>query len=442
MVFTKRGNMKRKEKSAVLMDKFPYHRQNSANSCGPACAQMVIDFMTGGSLVPKTQDEVDSVSSDTPAPSSNDLWQLYIQDKWITRPDVLQFGLNQYAKGQSSNQLGQSVFSAYYRGIPEDYKFLLSDDAIENTVYPIVPVHGTFYYKDQIDDFVEANGYSGKVVGYDTKSKYDAHWIVLFKYENNGFMGNDPYFPLSEGDNPHKTSDNCKPVLIHINGNVDSIRDINFPDINRVAVFWSAAPNSGARLRPPTKPPLFKSPLLARPPLPAREVNRKITKFVDREVKAKMDSFGLFTRPPCQSYLAGTNFGTPRRVHRLDVLSQDYYLVPRLKPNGDSTAMVRIDVPTGEYLDSLYYSENPFLFDKSPAQQRLVQTIIPQRLTKLRKSKWKQPFAEQINDPETEMVWLPCQQSQSAFFPFYVIKMKNERLFVRVDGQIFPKLTY
>ncbi|MBP6824070.1 MAG: hypothetical protein KA368_21160, partial [Acidobacteria bacterium] len=262
---------------------------------------------------------------------------------------------------------------------------------------------------------------------------YFAHWIVLFKFENDGFYGHDPYFKLSKGKNPHSQNDLCKKVLIHIN---NKIGDYNFPHYSRTAICLDLNTPLVIGKRPIF--PLIKPPFLPRL-FPIRRFGRPNEPFSERSVRIQMQSFGLFTNPPCNQYLAGTNFGVPRLVRRLDVIGRDYYLIPMLRPDGSSAALVRVDAPTGQYLDSLYYSESPLLLDNSQERQHLIAQIkgeLP--------NKWKNAFTQQINEPLTEMLWLPCGQSLSAFSPFYVIEVKAlaERFLVRLDGGVFQELNY
>ncbi|MFN0110375.1 MAG: hypothetical protein ACKVZH_16080 [Blastocatellia bacterium] len=427
------------------LNSFPYHRQDDEAMCGPACAQMVLDYL--GDQVPIPDQEDFRKKADALPSPTHTVWENIEYDKWATRPDELEFALRPLG-----NPL-KFTFDAYYKGSPGSYKSLLSTGSINNKsqACPIVPVHGAFYYKQQFDGVIEAKGYSD-LAKYDANSNYDAHWVVFFKYESNGFVGNDPYFPLTKGAFPHSNhvgekKDGCKTVLIHVNGDKESIRDINFPVINRAAVLWKprVGENQRIALPFPTEAPPIERPFLPPAPLRMTVSDAANQPFNEASARGQMNNFGLFTRTPCNTYLSGTTFGTPRLVHRLDVFGRDYYLVPMLKPDGNSTAMIRVDAPTGEYLDSLYYSENPFLFDKSKLRQARLQSVI-QQLTQF-DNKWGKAFSTQISEPATEMVWLPCKQSRSAFFPFYIIKLSDppqpeRRVLVRVDWQLFLNLTY
>lgn len=434
------------------IDIFPYHRQDDETMCGPACGQMVLRHLNLSSTQISLPEQVLLKQDAGKLPSATTLpWKNYVGDAWATKPDGLKYtlGLRQ--------QPFKVAFDAFYNGRIKDgsgQKGYLTwlRNWIKKTTYPIVPVHGTFFYKQQLSSIVEAKGYSN-LVNYDAKSDYDAHWIVLFKHDLNGFVGNDPYFPLTTGAAIHSHGDSCKTVLIHINGSDTAIGDYNFPVINRTAIAWIKLPSVGpvppgdpsGRIgwRPPVEEAPIQPPVLPPPPLPMVVYDASNRPFDRTSVWDQMNSFGLFTTPPCNAYLSGTTFGTPRLVRRLDVHGRDYYLVPMLKSDGNSSAMVRVDAPTGTYLDSLYYSENPFIFDKSQRQQ--IRT--KEEIAKMNKH-WRDPYSKQINELATEMVWLPCRESRSAFFPFYVIKppalgpVAVPRFFVRVDWRVFPKLTY
>ncbi|MBI1763986.1 MAG: hypothetical protein HYR56_21380 [Acidobacteria bacterium] len=419
------------------INSFPYHRQDEKTQCGPACAQMVLSYLRTNQTLPKQVDL--RQDADKLGAATNPTWQKYDYDAWATRPDELKHTLG--LRQQSFNV----AFEAYYYGKAKDYLPWLRN-RINNTTYqtyPIVPVHGTFYYKKQLSSVIEAKGYSN-LVTYDAKSDYDAHWIVLFKHDSNGFVGNDPYFPLTKGADVHANPDVCKTVLIHINGSDTAIGDYNFPVINRAAVSWASSPGGipGGRIgwQPPSEASPIQPPLLPPPPLPMMSFDAPNRAFDETSVRRQMDSFGLFTNPPCNAYLSGTSFGTPRLVRRLDVIGRDYYLVPMLKPSGNSSAMVRVDAPTGIYLDSLYYSENPFIFDKGQLRQMRWEATLKQ-IAQF-DNRLLNPFITQINEPATEMVWLPCKESRSAFFPFYVIKVLDRRVLVRVDWILFMGLTY
>ncbi len=437
------------------IDSFPYHRQDDETMCGPACAQMVLSHLK--TTQTWQQGELNSDAKKLVA-AANQTWEKYVADAWATRPDQLKHTL-----GLRQN-LFNVAFEAYYNGKIKDssqgigylswLRKRINDSKYQT--YPIVPVHGAFYYKPQLSGLIEAQGYSN-IVTNDPKSNYDAHWVVMFKHDSNGFLANDPFFPLTKGAVEHAPQDACKTVLIHVNGINDGsdkdIGDYNFPAINRTAVSWGSSPKGNPIGRigspPPTEESPIQPPLLPPPPLPMMSFDATNKVFfrdiTEKSVRDQMESFGLFTRTPCNAYLSGTTFGTPRLVRRLDVIGRDYYLIPMLKPDGNSTAMVRVDAPTGTYLDSLYYSENPFIFDKSQLQQAWMQSIT-QLLTNFDK-KLGVPFANQIKEPATEMVWLPCKESRSAFFPFYVIKVPEVktptmRFLVRADWRIFLKLTY
>ncbi|MFN8001985.1 MAG: hypothetical protein U0X75_13325 [Acidobacteriota bacterium] len=137
----------------ATIDTFPYHRQDDEAMCGPACAQMVLDY-----LKQELPSQINiRLAADSLKEATATIWQNYEYDGWATRPDELGYALL---------PLGQAIsitFTAQYKGNPSKYKTLLSTDSINHSdspAYPIVPVHGTFYYKQQFGDYIEASGYS------------------------------------------------------------------------------------------------------------------------------------------------------------------------------------------------------------------------------------------------------------------------------------------
>ena len=38
------------------------------------------------------------------------------------------------------------------------------------------------------------------------------------------------------------------------------------------------------------------------------------------------------------------------------------------------------------------------------------------------------------------LVWQPCRESLSPYYPFFMVTVGAQRIYVRVDGQVFTKL--
>jgi len=456
---------------------FPYHRQKDSNACGPACAVMILDFLveSGFSGFKVLQSGIDSWGTKPSVPKNT---PGYPYNSWATRPDEFEQGLDGYNAdpANSANQIDVDFIYRYFGDVPiQDFrkllidslqgKLLLDSTSIGHPIYPIVPIHGSFFYYPGSNPNIAADGYSDKITSVTelSKSNYPSHWIQLFIFESGGFIANDPYFRIGLvpefGPDAHDRKgccDNHKTVLLHFSGSTQSTGSAlspfekNFPELNSVAILYLSKSSLGKRRQPEqTLPGDF-------PPARPRQGRcaNKVLKLTD--VVSQMRSFGLFSNLPTANYLDKThpstsldlNWGTPRLIRRLDAKCNDYYLIPLYKRNADlsikeSNVMVRVDASTGSYLDSLYYSENPLLIDQTSTTPNLMQYISDQ-FTNMKKPRWQAAFDQQINEPTTEMIWLPCQQSISPFFPFYVITVKatSERFFVRLDGRVFEKLFY
>ncbi|MGE0887027.1 MAG: hypothetical protein AB7P14_26185 [Blastocatellales bacterium] len=441
-----------------MPDQFPYHRQNSEDMCGPASAAMISDFLSETTTFEVNQEDIDSVAT-SPAIASGNPGFPY--NDWKTRPDELIKALNEMKI--SLGAPADIEFYFEYKGCKKAAAFKdVLKSALPKTpiVYPIVPINGEFFYYAGLSNNpnIAAMGYDVEIKNaeLDHKGVPKAHWIQLFKLENNGFFANDPYFPKSFGKDIHDRINCCqsKIVRLHFSGSTVSSKsgspfEKNFPPLNRVAILY----REGVFKQPPGNRLPTDFPPIEIPSQPCSNKRLNIDGVI-REMRA----FNLLSDPATSGYLNKTltgtstifNFGAPRLITRVDTVCNDYRLIPiykvdkRNKNNKESNVMVRVDGPSGNYLDSLYYSENPLLIDQTTARKHLVEAIIPNRLTEMGKAHWIPSFTQQINDPETPMIWLPCEQSLSPFFPFYVITVKatKERFFVRLDGRVFDKLFY
>lgn len=464
------------------MNKQYYHRQDKEDYCGPASIQIVSNYLSDKLPKVGTFKQQSTLVSSAGISQHKAPWDWDKYKTWKWQPDEMQKMLVKCLKLPASAviyptiSLSDSNYSFDFIG---DYKSGLVDH-LTLSKCPIVPIHGSFHYDNKL---IPPSIYSAiveKLIFNDDDhniddSVYVGHWIVLTEYQNDSFIGFDPWLPKLYGapviDPPHIQSVvgkggidcECPEVYIHVSGDTDALK-LNFPDESRVAIVWEA-PQLVSKPRTPSK--IDNTP-------PLRRSGKCINKSFDAQsLFDQMAAFGLRKQPPCNAYLEKVtisspntkpkfNMGTPRLVRRLDAFCNDYYLVPLLKVNrpgeiapGASTVLARVDAPSKLYLDSLYYSENPLLIDEislpmpplpnSPKTQKdLIDTYVPEQLMKMGKPRWIDPFTKQIQDKENppELVWLPCKQSISPFFPFFVISAGAEKFLVRIDGAVFQKLSY
>ena len=116
-----------------------------------------------------------------------------------------------------------------------------------------------------------------------------------------------------------------------------------------------------------------------------------------------------------------------------------YYIVPFADANGGVRAAVSVNAYTGDYRQSIMVDAGgpPILTGLDEAQIRAL-TInkkfdLPNRQGRIFVS--AQAFAL-----SPTLVWQPCLESLSPFYPFHLVSVGAFNLYVRVDGQVFTEL--
>jgi hypothetical protein len=403
----------------------PYVEQITEFYCGPASALMMLGFL--GVLVANTEDEKKDHQDVLFERADKINWGKSLEDEapedwedWVTTPQEM---VNMLHFADSDAQQVNLWIQYFASGGPDNNRgnFLAALRAItkDETEKPpaAVPVHN----------------YS--------------HWVVLAQYAENAtadgqvfksFSGKDPIYYNNEtatnsaesssyqgtinlADNPLNFEPQANLLLIRETENDDSVDNAV---IRRAIVVNPAAPIN--------LPPNPISPAAA-----------------PKVALQRLKEFGVTT--PCLSgtHLNGTVPGIPFRVKRLDRPdgARDYYLIGMQNANSKENRMlVRLDILTGSYLDSLTIPPTKYLLDKPRLDVDLVEHVkslidFYQRSPKTRQ-RWKDALQRVFASSETVLVWRPCEESPSAFYPFYEIKENNRTLFyVRIDGQIFYHLS-
>jgi hypothetical protein len=127
------------------------------------------------------------------------------------------------------------------------------------------------------------------------------------------------------------------------------------------------------------------------------------------------------------------------RVRRLDRNREDYFLVPLSQGNqlnvvvlvsGRSRKFTHAIAASGPRSSYISYLEPGSVISSLGGKQ--IQNTAALSNLNIPIKKWK---------VETFLVWRPCRESQSAYFPFYVLTSDEKRLYVRIDGKVFDRLT-
>ena len=134
--------------------------------------------------------------------------------------------------------------------------------------------------------------------------------------------------------------------------------------------------------------------------------------------------------------MRGANPITPVLVQRLDIHDSFYYLVPFAKGDG-VTLILSVDGLFGNFRGALILGKptlHPFI-DRDEAYKRIVNQPID--------------FGDQDGRIMVRegafcfyplMVWKPCRESQSPFYPFYMFTIGRKNIYVGFDGTVHSEL--
>lgn len=124
--------------------------------------------------------------------------------------------------------------------------------------------------------------------------------------------------------------------------------------------------------------------------------------------------------------------GMPVLVRHLDG-NDFWYLVPFIESGNVVGGIMRIDAKKAKFQDASFFVKTK----KSNPIKRFTTTQITGLLVK----EYGSSKAVLENKVEPILVWKPCEQSYTSFSPFYKVKMGNKTVYMRMDGEIFDKLT-
>ena len=151
-----------------------------------------------------------------------------------------------------------------------------------------------------------------------------------------------------------------------------------------------------------------------------------------------LDELKLAKRPVWGKALAKVKPQTPLLVQRLDRKDSFYYIVPLGASAERSSAAVALDARYGVYLQSAALPETTAVIGSLSAKAAL-EAILNRRfdLEDFAGRVLARPGAICSCD---SLVWKPCLESLSPFFPFYRFTVGGATLYVRIDGAIFTAL--
>ena len=118
-----------------------------------------------------------------------------------------------------------------------------------------------------------------------------------------------------------------------------------------------------------------------------------------------------------------------------------YYIVPMQTSRKLAPVLVCVDARYGDYLQAIALPERGasalagLSFDSKTALDR----VLGKRI-ELGGRKGRLIVRKEAYGLYPTLVWKPCRESLSPYYPFHMITVSDFRIYIRVDGHLFTKL--
>jgi hypothetical protein len=391
----------------------PYHQQDTDYYCGAACAQMVLGSIGAGLLGQDDLYNDNHVHSTTEA-------------GWYTAPDGLLWTMN-------NRKPPSPTFNSYFVLDALDHEDSISR-AIVWTIhhYQVAPIAMVYGWQH----WLVVRGYTATAapIGFNDAS-----------YSISGLVVNNPWPPVPSAGNaalapppPHRIGDDCG------TGGDRGVADEHIDYATWQADYMTGIPGghwAGKFVAvcdpdpPPSRPGAFRQGLMA--PLPGRQL-LDFDQAIARACEG-LKVHGLHDRANFKQAIGPSTPGRPVLVQRLDRIDAFYYIVPFTAPDGSIPLMVAVDAFTGVYRQSVVGphgkgSVGPLIEPKAARQQ------IAGKVVQLPGSLGRMLIRPEAVCQYPVLVWKPCRESLSPFFPFHQFTVGEHRAYVRSDGALFTAL--
>jgi hypothetical protein len=385
-----------------------YHQQDTDYYCGGAVAQMILDSIGAGLL---NQDVLyNSNHSHNTVPG------------WYTDPDGLNYTLNYYKPDPPT-------FNNYFVVYAMDSELEGSKKIVYTLWHYGVPT-GTLVFGC-------------------------AHWIVVRGasttveptttsfFSINGFWINNPwppspswYNPAAAPPPPHSSGDGCGTGVDRGVANEYVVYNNSWKDVYFTGCdVWSVGHSQYISVCDPSHPKLGELVLKREKPLSTGD------RLVTAEDASRFAVIGSQEHDLRQDEifaqaLEGTKPLEPILVQRLDLVDTFYYLVPMVR-NNEVTAFLSVDGLYGNFRGGLVLSKptsTPFV-----PRSEIVEKILKAPID-LGDKLGRIVLRDGAFCFYPIMLWKPCYESRSPYYPFYMITVGGRNIYVGYDGKIYPTL--
>jgi hypothetical protein len=387
-----------------------YHQQDTDYYCGAACAQMVLQTIGAGLL------DQDPLYSENHTHSTT-------EPGWYSGPDGLTWTMNHNRPWS---------FPGHFKLHAPD-----NEDAISrkicwtihrHKVAPIAMVYGSAHW-------IVVRGYSASA---HPKGPHDASYSI------HGFEVNNPWPPTPSAYNPalappppHHGRDGCG------TGGARGVANEHLSYAVWQSTYMTGVPGGywGGKF------------LAVCDPEPAGVAGesasaRPKSRYDGKELLARrqaaplaqagLKAYGLLERPDWAQALKGAKAGEALLVQRLDQSETYFYLVP-YAGRRSTVAYVSVDARFGHYQQSVLLPGGQAAGERLGAQEAL-RGLIGRRID-LGDGLGRVLVRKESVVQYPHLVWRPCRESLSPYFPFHLFLVDGRPIYRRIDGPVFASLT-
>ena len=381
-----------------------YHQQDTDYYCGGACAQMVLAEIGAGLL------DQDDLYADNHAHS-------VLESGWYTAPDGLTWTLNDRRPPTFTNSF---VLFA-----------LANEDLISRKIcwtihhYNVAPVAMVYGWAH----WIVVRGYQASAA---PASSGDGTYSITAFDVNNPW----PPTPMPGPPPPHTAGDVCG------SGGVRGVADEHISYATWQADYMTGIPSGywGGKFVAVCDPePPGDTPGRARPPRRQAGDQLLTPAVAARRALAGIKEYGLAERESWAKALRGTEPAAPVLVQRLDHLDRFYYIVPMQRSARRIPVLVNVDARYATYQQAVAAPEGQTHLVPSLDREQLMKLVVDRRF-ELDDRLGKLRVRREALCLYPTLVWKPCRESLSPYWPFHMFTAGSQRIYIRVDGAVFTRL--
>jgi hypothetical protein len=388
--------------------KVPYHQQDTSYYCGAASAQMVLDSIGAGLI---DQDTLYASNHSHSAPG------------WYTSPDGLNYTLN-------ALKPGPPTFNSFFvvdvaNTEPAGSAIIISTLRFYN-VAPVALVYGTGHW-------VVVRGAKTSADPADGAGSYSIQGLYI----------NNPDPPTPGGLNPALAPPppHADPDVCGSGGDRGVANEyVTYADWQNTYFTGGDAYNVGhsqwVSVCDPRRPPMGTLFMAAQTRL------RDGSKIIPEHEALSFAAHALQTHElakedcPLAHAVRGTRPATAHLVQRLDRDDEFYYLVVAHR-DGKPAAILRGDALYGTFHGALALQNPATIIDREAA----LAVLRAHSRVDLGEGEGRIPLREGGYSVYPTMVWRPCQESRSPYYPFYQVTIGRRTVYIGWDGKVHPRLT-